>query len=171
MTCHKSAPADEQHIDVEVVFGDETLVPWWRNAAHALSVLDATSSAPRVRRLNSEENKETIQMPGPSTIQVLRQAKLSKRPVQRSDGRWIVFDVCCAAFAVARDHVLVGLEDDPDARDKNVFVFEPAASFESDFDSFLANDTIAIQTFIDAFFAIKFLLRARCRTARHSRIK
>jgi hypothetical protein len=57
---------------------------------------------------------------GQSTVQMLRQARTSKKPIQRGDGRWVLEDVCAAAFAVALDHVLVGLENDPVKQDKHI---------------------------------------------------
>ena len=88
--------------------------------------------------------------------------------MRRSDGRWILKEVCAAAFAVALDHVLVGLENDPDRNDRFVFVFEHDTTFEADFYKFTGNQPVRVQTFIDAFFSIKFLLRSRSRLPRET---
>ena len=56
-------------------------------------------------------------MVGQTTTQMLRHARMAERPIRRSDGRWILKDVCAAACAVALDHVLVGLENDADRKD------------------------------------------------------
>jgi hypothetical protein len=105
-------------------------------------------------------------MVGQTTTQILRHARTSERPVQRSDGRWMLKDVCAAAFMVACDHVLVGLENDPERNDRFVFVFEQDATFEADFNKFMADQPVRVQTFIDAFFSVKFLLRSRSRMSR-----
>jgi hypothetical protein len=107
-------------------------------------------------------------MVGQTTTQLLRHARAAERPVRRSDGRWILKDVCAAACAVALDHALVGLENDPDRNDRFVFVFEHDATFEADFFRFTADQPVRIQTFIDAFFSLKFLLRARSRSRREA---
>jgi hypothetical protein len=105
-------------------------------------------------------------MVSPTTTQILRHSRTSERPVQRSDGRWAVKDVCAAAFAVACDHVLVGLENDPVDNTRFIFVFDRDTTFDADFQRFTANQPIPVQTFIDAFFSLKFLLRSRSRMPR-----
>lgn len=105
-------------------------------------------------------------MVGQTTTQILRRARMAERPARRSDGRWILKDVCAAACAVALDHVLVGLENDPEKKDRFVFVFEHDATFEADFFRFTGDQPVRVQTFIDAFFSLKFLLRSRSRMPR-----
>jgi hypothetical protein len=105
-------------------------------------------------------------MIGQTTTQILRRARMAERPMRRSDGRWILKDVCAAAFAVATDHVLVGLENDLDRRDRFVFIFENDPTFEADFFRFTGDQPIRVQTFIDAFFSLKFFLRSRSRMPR-----
>lgn len=107
-------------------------------------------------------------MVGQTTTQMLRHARMAERPIRRSDGRWILKDVCAAACAVALDHILVGLENDADRKDRFVFVFEHDATFEADFFRFTGDQPIRIQTFIDAFFSVKFLLRSRSRLRRET---
>ena len=108
-------------------------------------------------------------MEGQTTTQILRRARMAERPVRRSDGRWILKDVCAAAFAVAQDEVLIGIEDHPTNNNCFVFVFQPSPSFEATFDRFMANHPVPVQHYTDSFFAIKHLLCVRSRLPRNIR--
>jgi hypothetical protein len=107
-------------------------------------------------------------MAGQTTIQMLRHARMSERPVRRSDGRWILKDLCAAAFAVAMDEVLTGIENHPAQNNCFVFVFQSSPSFEATFDRFMSNHPVPVLHYTDSFFAIKHLLRAKSRLPREA---
>ena len=108
-------------------------------------------------------------MVGQTTTKMLRHARMAERPILRSDNSWILKDVCAAAFAVALDEVLIGIEDHPSKNSCFVFVFQPSPSFEATFDRFMANHPVPVQSYTDSFFAIKHLLRVRSRLPRNLR--
>jgi hypothetical protein len=136
-----SGQVNPNRVAVEAVFGDEGVRVWFS--------------------MEREHFPMSI-----STVQALKHARSSKRPVQMADGNWVVEDVCFASFCVAMDEVLIRIDNHPVKSSWFAFVFQPSSSFEATFDRFMANHPVPVLDYTDSFFAIKHLLRARSRLPR-----
>jgi hypothetical protein len=97
---------------------------------------------------------------GATIYKVLSTFKDQRRPFIRADGRWVFSDICAASFVISLDHALVGIENDA-LQKCTTFIFEANDRIEADIDRFMQNAEIPIRTFLDSFFSLKHLLRAR----------
>jgi hypothetical protein len=84
--------------------------------------------------------------------------KIYRKPIQRSDGNWLVSDLYAAGFFVARGSECVGVEPTSEKK-RMAFVIAPREAFTEDIEDWCSNATVRVREFLEGVYLVKSLLR------------
>jgi hypothetical protein len=89
---------------------------------------------------------------------MIRTYKLYRKPIQRSDGNWLVSDLYAAGFFVARGSECVGVEPTNEKK-RMAFVISPREAFTEDIEDWCSNATVRVREFLEGVYLVKSLIR------------
>jgi hypothetical protein len=103
---------------------------------------------------------------------MIRTYKIYRKPIQRTDGNWIISDLYGAGFFVARGNECIGIEPTGQSG-RYAFLISPRDAFAEDIEDWCSNGIVRVRDFLDSVYLVKSLLRgfrdgqehARCNEA------
>lgn len=87
-----------------------------------------------------------------------RNYKIYRKPIQRTDGNWIITDLYAAGFFVARGSQCVGVEPTSE-KERYAFVISPRDAFTEDIEDWCSNGIVCVRDFLDGVYLVKSMLR------------
>jgi hypothetical protein len=89
---------------------------------------------------------------------MIRTYKIYRKPIQRTDGKWLTSDLYAAGFFVARGSECVGVE--PTSENKRyAIVISPREAFTQDIEDWCSNATVPVREFLDGVYLVNSLIR------------
>jgi hypothetical protein len=87
-----------------------------------------------------------------------REYKMYRKPIRRSDGKWLTTDLFCGAFLMARGNEIIGIEP-TNQTGRLAFVISPRKGFNDDLNAWDSNSAVEIRDFLDGVYWLKALMR------------
>jgi hypothetical protein len=89
---------------------------------------------------------------------MVKNYKIYRKPIQRTDGNWLTSDLYAAGFLVARGSKCLGVEPTSE-KERYAFVISPREAFTEDIEDWCSNGIVCVREFLDAVYLVKSLIR------------